>query len=63
MSAKLDFRAVRLAAILGLCLLVVAGCALSVAPRWDANTPRNGAGEPVDARTGITLPGVFQGGV
>lgn len=63
MSAKLELRPARLAAILGICLSLVAGCAASGPPRWDANTPRNGAGEPVDARTGITLPGVFQGGI
>lgn len=40
--------------------LLMAGCAAQA--QWDADGPRNGAGERVDPATGIVLPGVQQGG-
>jgi hypothetical protein len=39
---------------------LLAGCAMQA--QWDADGPRNGAGERVDPVTGIVLPGVQQGG-
>ena len=50
------------AALLGAALALVAGCAAPGASPYAPGASLNGAGEPVDAVTGLPLPGVGQSG-
>jgi hypothetical protein len=38
-------------------LLTVAGCTPTAGPLWTPETPRNGAGQPVDPVYGTPIPG------
>lgn len=49
-------RAIPAAAALG-AMLLLAGCAPSTGPMWGPNSPRNGAGQPVDPVYGTPIPG------
>ena len=55
-------RASLVAALLGASLALIAGCAAPGNSSYAPAAPLNGAGEPVDAVTGLPLPGVGQSG-
>lgn len=60
--AAFSARGPLLVALFGACLALLAGCAAPAASPYASGASLNGAGEPVDAVTGLPLPGVGQSG-